>query len=325
MTRPLRYGMTLPFSAPLPDHPRIAGELAAVGYTDIWSCEVDGLDGFTPLALAATGAPDVHLGTAIVSPFTRGPAVLAMTAAALAELAPGRFHLGIGSASRPIVQNWNAAAFEQPYERVRDTVRFLRAALAGERVAERYETFAVDGFRLARPPQTPPPIYLAALREGMLRLAGREADGVILNWLSADDVKKVVPYVHEGGPGKEIVGRIFVCPTDDADAARAVCRRMVTSYLNVPGYANYQRWLGRTELLQPMWDAWAAGDRRRALAAVPDEVVDDLIVHGTPAQCRAAIQRYVDNGVTVPVIMFVDPGLGTDPLEDALALAPDPA
>ncbi|MCF2532455.1 LLM class F420-dependent oxidoreductase [Yinghuangia soli] len=319
---PQRYGMTLPFSAPLADHPRIARDLAAAGYTDIWSCEVDGLDGFTPLTLAATGAPDAHLGTAIVSPFTRGPAVLAMTAAALAELAPGRFHLGIGSASRPIVHNWNATAFELPYERVRDTVRFLRSALAGERVAEQYETFAIDGFRLARPPQTPPPIYLAALREGMLRLAGREADGVILNWLSADDVKKVVPYVHEGGSGKEVVGRIFVCPTDDADAARTVCRRMITSYLNVPGYANYQRWLGRSEQLQPMWDAWAAGDRRRALAAVPDEVVDDLIVHGSPEECRAAIRRYVDNGVTVPVVMFVDPGLGTDPLDDALALAP---
>jgi probable F420-dependent oxidoreductase len=206
----------------------------------------------------------VNLGTAIVSPYTRGPALLAMTAASLAELAPGRFHLGLGAASRPIVQDWNGTAYERPYQRVRDTVRFLRAALAGERVAERYDTFEVNGLRLSRPPQTPPPIYLAALREGMLRLAQREADGAILNWLSADDVKRVVPYVHEGGSGEEIVCRVFVCPTEDVGAARAAFRRMVTAYLNVPGYANYQGWLGRGDRLQPMWDAWESGDRRTA-------------------------------------------------------------
>jgi probable F420-dependent oxidoreductase len=323
MPRPHRYGITMPFPAPLPDHPAIARELADAGYTDIWSIEVDGLDGFTPLTLAAAGAPELRLGTAIVSPYTRGPATLAMTAAALAELAPGRFHLGLGAASRPIVHNWNGIDYDRPYQRVRDTVRFLRAALAGERVAERYDTFEVDGFRLTRPPHTPPPLYLAALREGMLRLAGREADGAILNWLSADDVKRVVPYVHEGGPGKEIVCRIFVCPTEDADTARGVFRRMVTSYLNVPGYANYQRWLGRADQLQPMWDAWAAGDRRAALAAVPDRVVDELLVHGTPNQCREAIRRYTDNGVSVPVIWLIAPDDTTDLVEAALALAPE--
>ncbi|MGW0658471.1 LLM class F420-dependent oxidoreductase [Streptodolium elevatio] len=322
MQSPLRYGITMPFPTPLPDHPGIARELADAGYTDVWSIEVDGLDGFTPLTLAAAGAPEVNLGTAIVSPYTRGPALLAMTAAALAELAPGRFHLGLGAASRPIVQDWNDTAYDRPYQRVRDTVRFLRAALAGERVAERYDTFEVNGFRLTRPPQTPPPIYLAALREGMLRLAGREADGAILNWLSADDVKRVVPYVHEGGSGKEIVCRVFVCPTEDADAARATFRRMITAYLNVPGYANYQRWLGRGDRLQPMWDAWESGDRRAALAAVPDSVVDELLVHGSPEQCREAIRRYVDNGVTVPVVWLIDAGTGSDPVADALALVP---
>src|SRR5918996_112292 len=94
-----RYGITVPLNAPLSEHPRLVRELAAAGYTDVWSAEVDGLDGFTPLTVAATADSSVRLGTAIVSPYTRGPATLAMTATALAELAPGRFHLGIGAAS----------------------------------------------------------------------------------------------------------------------------------------------------------------------------------------------------------------------------------
>jgi len=319
---PARFGMTMPMTAPLTEHPRMAKDLTAAGYTDIWSCEVDGLDAFTPLALAATGAPNAHLGTAIVSPYTRGPATLAMTAAAMAELAPGRFHLGIGSASRPIVHQWNGIPFDQPYQRVRDTLRFLREAFTGDRIAREYETFTIDGFRLARPPREAPSLLLAALRPGMLRLAGAEADGAIINWLSAEDVKQVVPYVHEGGAGKEIVARIFVSPFDDAELARATFRRMITSYLNVPGYAAFHRWLGRGDVLEPMWRAWAAGDRRGALAAVPDEVVDQLLVHGTPEQCRRHIQKYVDNGVTVPVVMLVDPRPRLDPLAVALSLAP---
>jgi probable F420-dependent oxidoreductase len=245
-----------------------------------------------------------------------------MSAAALADLAPGRFALGIGAGSRPVVENWNAGRFTEPYARVRDTLRFLRSALAGERVAEEYETFTVKGFRLGRAPRTPPPVYVAALRPGMLRLAGREGDGAIINWLSADDVKRVVPYVHEGGDGKEIVARIFVCPVDDPETVRAIGRRMITSYLNVGVYAEFHRWLGRAETLTPMWEAWAAGDRKKALDLVPDELVDQLVVHGTPERCRAHIRRYVDNGVTVPVLAVIDPRGGADPIAAARLLAP---
>jgi probable F420-dependent oxidoreductase len=233
----------------------------------------------------------------------------------MAEAAPGRFALGLGASSEVIVRNWNAVEYDDPYHRVRDTLRFLRAALGGEKVSADFGTFAVEGFRLSRP-VPPPPIYLAALRRGMLRLAGREADGVVLNWLSAGDV---ATSLAEVGPGKEVVARIFVVPTDDAAVARQVGRRMVTAYLNVPAYAEFQKWLGRGALLQPMWDAWAAGDRRAALDAVPDQVVDDLIVHGTAPACREHILRYVDAGVTVPALAVVPV---VDLAEAVAALAP---
>ena len=97
---------------------------------------------------------------------------------------------------------------------------------------------------------------------------------------------------------------------------RTVGRRMITSYLNVNAYAEFHRWLGRGPALQPMWDAWAAGDRKGALAAIPDEVVDDLIVHGSFAECRAHIKRYMDSGITVPALAVIP--IGVD-LGEALA------
>jgi probable F420-dependent oxidoreductase len=313
-----RYGITVPFQVPLSEHREWFEELVDLGYTDLWSSEADGTDAFTPLALAAAWTPQLRLGTAIVPVFTRGPATLAQSAGALAEAAPGRFVLGVGTSSEPVVARWNAFEFDRPYQRTRDTVRFLRAALRGERVDEKYETFTVRGFRMARPPAEVPPILVAALRPGMLRLAGREADGAIINWLSADDVVRVVPEV---GPGKEIVARIFVCPSQDVEAVRRAGRRMIASYLNVEVYAAFHEWLGRGPVLAEMWRTWKAGDRKAALEAIPDQVVDDLIVHGSPQECRATIQRYVDNGVTTPALMVLPLG-GVD-LRKALSdLAP---
>ncbi|MCD9623567.1 LLM class F420-dependent oxidoreductase [Rhabdothermincola salaria] len=298
-----RYGMTVPLgSAPLHAQRRQIEELVDLGYTDVWSAEADGVDGFTPLALASVWAPSLRLGTAIIPAFTRGPATLAQSVAGLSQAAPGRFVLGLGTSSNVIVEGWNGIAFEEPYKRMRDTLRFLRAALAGEKVTEVYDTFSVRGFRLRSLPEGEVPILVAALREGMLNLAGREADGAIVNWLSADDVARVAPIVRAHGADKEIVARIFVAPSEDTDAVRGAARFAIAAYVNVPVYKAFHQWLGRGDRLGACWAAWEAGDREAALAAIPDSVVDELVVHGSPEACRAHIQRYVDNGVTTPAL-----------------------
>jgi probable F420-dependent oxidoreductase len=304
-----RYGITIPFDGiPLAAQRDLVAELPDLGYTDVWSSEVDGADAFTPLVLASVWAPALRLGTAIAPVFTRGPATLAQSAASLAAAAPGRVAVGIGASSDVIVERWNGARFERPLARVRDTARFLRAALSGARVTERYETFAVDGFRLGLVPEPPPTLLIAALRPGMLRLAGRESDGAILNWLAPGDVGTVTPYVHAGGPGREIAARIFVAATADAEEARGIGRRALAAYLNVPVYRAFHEWLGRGERLAPMWRAWAAGDRRGALAALDDELVDDLVVHGPPEACRERLARYAEAGVHTPILALLPTG-----------------
>ena len=94
-----------------------------------------------------------------------------MSAATLAALAPGRFVLGIGVSSPAVVTDWNGIALERPYQRARDTLRFLRRALAGEKVSMDGDTFSINGFRLDPAPVPPPALALAALRPGMVALA----------------------------------------------------------------------------------------------------------------------------------------------------------
>lgn len=316
-----RLGITIPL-------PRLAlsgllthaQNLADAGYTDVWTAEGPGTsDGFTPLAVASA-VPRLRLATGVVPVVSRGPATLAQTAASLADLAPGRVVVGIGSSSKFVMEAWNDASFARPYERVRDTLRFLRRALRGEVISHEYGSFRVERFRLSWVPETPPGLMVAALRERMLRLAGREADGAMLTLLSADHAARVSAIVREEGDSAEIVARILIAPTEDPALARAAGRRLLGTYLSIPAYAEFHRWLGSEQALRRSWELWAAGRRAEAALAVPDEIVDALVGFGTPDRWRAHVERYRDNGVDTPVVALL-PVEGVDSLDAACALA----
>lgn len=317
-----RWGLTFPLEGvPLSRHREVLQEAERRGYTDAWTLEVNRADAFVPLALAAAWTRDLRLGTAIANIFTRGPALLAMEAAAMSGVAPGRFCLGVGTSSPAIVENWNGLPLRRPLQRMRETVAFLRQALAGEKASLDGETVRVGGFRLSQPPVEPPLIFVAALRERMLALAGSLADGVIINWLAPADVPRVVAVAKEGAQAAggdpaalEVACRIFVLASPH-EAARIRARMVIAAYLTTPVYAEFHRWLGRGEALGPMTEAWQAGDRRAALELVPDEVIDELFVMGDRRQCLEKIEAYRRNGVTVPLVHIVP--TTADPAEQA--------
>lgn len=329
-----RWSISVPIEeVPLADHAEIAREAEQLGYTDAWSLEVDGIDCFSPLAVIGA-ATKLRLGTAIANVYTRGPATLAMTAAGLAEIAPGRFCLGVGAGSQPIVESWNGGTFSRPATRVRETVEFLRRVFGGERVVFEGQTFSVQGFRLSRIPTAPIPIHVAALRPAMLRVAGQVGDGAIINWLSAEDVKKSVSVVRAAAQkagrdpeAVEITARVFVCVDPPSEATDTGIRRHINTYLNVPVYKAFHEWLGRAEALGPMWQAWESGDRKGAVAAIPESVIDELILRGSVDDIHAHVKRYMDAGVTTAFLQLQsfekDPAVKRDRLLKAVRdLAP---
>ncbi|MEO8697246.1 MAG: LLM class flavin-dependent oxidoreductase, partial [Acidimicrobiales bacterium] len=272
-----------------------ATELADLGYSDFWAGESDRGDGITPLAIAATAEPRLAVGTAIVPVYTRGRALLAQTVAALASAAPGRVTIGLGASSPAIVEGWNSIAFVDPLTRVRDTVRYLRRALAGERVD--------GGFKLGLVPVPTPALAIGALQPQMLRLAGREADGVVLTSLSADDVVPLLEQVAPPRPEFAVIAWVTVCVVDggaETERALAVARRRVGRYLLTPTYARYHRGLGRGDLLDQM------GTR---VDDAPEQLIRDLVVIGSAEECRAQLERYVSAGVTT-LLYEVLPGIG---------------
>ena len=313
--------MTVPLpGVPLTEHAAMLGRLQDAGYGDFWTSEVRGFDALTPLPALAAAAPGARLGAAIAGVYSRGPALLAMQAAAVSAAAPGRFALGIGTSSETIVEGWNDRRFERPLARTRDSLRFLRSALAGERIDQRYETFSVRGFSLEHPPEIPPPILVAALRERMLELAGREADGVCLGMLGAEDVARVIPIVNRAGRTVEVFLRVAVVVRRDASRARRAARRLIGPYLAAGPYARFHEWLGRGDEIAKIRAGFAAGDRDAVEAAIPDALVDSIVVHGEPDACRAGLQAFLDAGVTTLCIDVV--GSDSERLEAQQAVIP---
>jgi alkanesulfonate monooxygenase SsuD/methylene tetrahydromethanopterin reductase-like flavin-dependent oxidoreductase (luciferase family) len=145
----------------------------------------------------------------------------------------------------------------------------------------------------------------------MLGLAGQLGDGAILNWLSAEDVKKSVAVVRKAAqkagrdPGAvEITARVFVCVDPPSPETDTGIRRHINTYLNVPVYKAFHEWLGRTEVLGPMWRAWSSGDRRAAVAAVPQSVIDELILGGPVDEVHAHVERYMEAGVSTAFLQL---------------------
>ncbi len=321
----MRLGLTIPFrDVPIDELGPLVRRVEELGYDDLWSEESVNLDGVTPLAVAATASERLRLVSGVVNVYTRGPALLAQTAAALAELSGGRFVLGLGSSSEVVVERWNEVPFERPIDTVRARVEQLRSVLAGGRGA--------GGFRLARPPSRPVPIVLAALRPRMLALAGEIADGAFTNFLplsgagtvaatfaAAAAANRAAPGAPVGsGGGKELACRFFVVP-GPAEEALLAARQLLVAYATVPVYAEFLRWLGWGEALAPMLAAWSAGERAAALELVPEALVREIFLFGPLEAAADRLAAFAEAGITTAVLALLVPPAELEPAIEVLA------
>ena len=316
----MRHGITIPLEAfQNPHFVDLVRTAERCGYVDAWSFESYTTDAFAPLAAAAMLAPKMRLGTAIVPVFTRPPGLIAMSAATVQQLSGGRLILGLGTSTPVIVQQWMGVPFEHPLTRVRETVAAVRKSLSGEKVTLRGKTVQINGFRMNVTLDTPVPIYLGAQGAKMLRLVGEIADGLITNFITPGTLPGMIAHVREGqrAAGKDtnapldVVCRILVAIDEDTDALRGELRRHLTAYMTVPQYNNFFREIGFEREATAAAEAWNAGDRKAALAAVPDRMLEEIYVFGSLDHCRARLAEYTKAGVTATAL-------------DLTSFAPDP-
>ena len=306
-----RWGLTVPLTGiGLADNAELLRRAEAAGYTDLWSGETNGPDGFTPLALASAWTETVRLGTGVVGVMQRGRALLAQETAALADASGGRFALGIGASSDRIVEGWNGMPFERPLTKMSETIDFLRTALAGER--------ADGGFKLERAPGERVSIIVAALRGKMLRLAVEKGDGAFTNFLPLEGLPKVVGQLEGAPEGFELLCRFFCIP-GEREQVEPLARFMFSSYITVPVYEAFYRWLGYGGHIDEMVAAWNAKDRQKAAEAAPWDLIEEMFIFGSPGQMKQRLDAFVAGGITLPVITPITTPDGLGDLIDALA------
>ncbi|WP_336133439.1 LLM class flavin-dependent oxidoreductase [Natronomonas amylolytica] len=289
------------------------GDLAAraedLGYDGLWLGELWGASSVVRLTEIATRTDDIDLGTAILNVFSRTPAVLAMTAASLDDVAGGQFKLGVGTSTKKSIEDLHGAEWDDPnpVRRAHETIEVTKAYLDGdERVEYDGEVFEVQDFPALG---ADVPVYHAALGKANRRVVARLCDGWIPHNIPFPVLQDNYEYIREHAEkvGREttidVVPYVPAAVADDTETARDVIRGHVAYY--VGSGEGYERAVAELfpEEAEAVATAWRSGDRSAATEAVTDEMVDALGVAGTPDEARDELRDIADiDCVTRPMV-----------------------
>jgi len=280
-----------------------------IGYDGVMFPETWSYDVTVLLAEIAVKTRRVRLGTGILGVWNRSAATIAMAAATLASQSNGRFILGLGASTPQLVEGLHDVPFEPPLPRMRRTVMQVRALLRGERVPLAVTT-AARALRL-NVPVTDVPIYLAALGDASIRLAGELADG----WIPFLFPLRLLPHgIEQLREGARRSGRAelpIACPSlptvvhDDPLKAREGAAWFVSFYVTAMG-TFYRDSLVRWGFAKEIEAVVAANAAKFAGVVPPDaeELLEQLIVYGTPAEARRRLQRWYDAGGAMPALLL---------------------
>jgi probable F420-dependent oxidoreductase len=282
-----------------------------VGYESAWVAEGHGGDQFAILAACAMATTRIKLGTSISSIFVRSLPTIAMAAATVDDLSQQRFILGLGSSHKVQVEPEHGLAFNQPLQRLRDSVAVTRALLRDGVVSYQGDTVTITRFDLWFTPTRPAmPIYLAGLFPKMLEVCGEIAQGVILTRSTLETGRQVAEHIAVGaqrvGRNPADIDITSLLPCAVAANKHEACEALRPTVGFYGGFfPRYNRLIaasGFPEVAQAIQQAWARGDRDGATQAVPDALVEATGVVGTAAECQERIAAYRRSGIHLPII-----------------------
>ncbi|MCR9097018.1 MAG: LLM class flavin-dependent oxidoreductase [bacterium] len=290
----------------------------AMGIDSVWSAEAWGMDAVVALGVLAGRTKQIRLGTGIMQISARTPASTAMTAMSLDRVSNGRFLLGLGASGPQVVEGLHGLPFAKPMSRMREYVEIVRMATAGERLRIDGEHLVLPrpggegkALRLSMPPKRIP-IYLATLGVKSLEMTGEIADG----WLGTSFIpEQADAHLAHIAKGAERAGRSLddieievnsmVAVSDDVEGLLDRTRQGMAFTLGAMGSARtnfyndaYCR-SGWEEVSKEVQRLWIGGDKKAAIAAVPDEMLLQAYLIGTEDRVRERIRAFRDAGVDV--------------------------
>ena len=280
----------------------------------VWLPESWGRESFATLGAISQVTRKVRLGTSIINIFSRTPATVAMGAVTLDMLSGNRTVIGLGSSTEAIVENWHGVKFEQPASRMWEFVECFNRMTTGKRVDYEGTFFKVSNFKLLNPPtRTHVPLFLAAVNKKMITLAGKLADGVIFYLRPREELKKTIAEIRENTEGRQFeIALSLICAVSERapEKARKRAAKTLSFYVAVGKY--YSKFLqenGFADEVEKIKQEYRKGGDSAA-DAVTDRMLDSLTVSGTPEECRRSLSKFLETGVTLPIMQV-------NPVEDA--------
>ena len=310
-------------------------EAERLGYDSVWTAEAYGSDALTPAAWILAKTSKIKVGTAIMQIPARTPTSTAMSAMTLQSLSGGRFILGLGPSGPQVVEGWYGATYARPLTRMREYIDIIRQVIARE-APVRHSGYhyqlpyqGKDSTGLGKPLKSilhgdpGMKIYTAAITSGGIKLAAEIADGFFPVWMNPDRYDLFAAAIESGlaAAGREkskdefdVAPFVRVCMGDDLEKCRNVAKRELALYIGGMGardknfYNNYARQLGYEEAAIKIQDLFLTGQKPEAVAAVPDELVDDVALVGPPDRIRHNLPRWKEAGKKGHVGSFLASG-----------------
>ena len=313
------------------DHVEQAQEGERRGFSGGWVTEVNAPDAITVLAAAAAGTERFGLGSGIAPIGLRDPYLAAMSFWSLQDLSGGRVSAGFGVSTPVIVTDWHGLPWDRPLARMREYVDVFRRLTAGERL--RHEGLYRTRAPAMEPTEPPIPVYIGALGERMLELAGEIADGVILNYPTASVIERSVAAIERGiaraGRRREevrVVAFLRSVIDESYERASAPIREELLAYLMAPVYRRVFTEDGFGEDCEMFERRWRARERTEAIAGISEGFVRAHAVVGRSAEeCREVAAGLVAAGLD-EAFLYPIAAAGRDKqeamLETIRALAP---
>jgi probable F420-dependent oxidoreductase len=293
-------------------------ELAKVaednGFDAVWKGESNSADPIVCLSAMATATRTIKLGTAVYHVFGRSPVTFGIQAATLNDLSGGRLLIGLGISNKTIAA-WHGDSFDRPVRRLREYAEVVRQVARGERVEYDGEIYPTTPFKLSWRPSYPEvPVFFAGLGEQMTRLAGRVADGVMVNMANPPTIREIVDRVRQAAteagraPDRlEYIAKVRVSLHPDREVAKTKLKQSLAFYNIADHYRDMIARMGFSEESARIREEYQRSGFRAAQGAVPEALVEQLptIAATTAAEARERMQPYLETGITRVIIPYV--------------------
>ena len=271
----------------------------------IWIPETWGMENFSMLSLISQKNSTAKIGSSIINIYSRSPSQIAMGAVTADTISNGRLILGLGSSSKPIVEQFHGEKFVKPVQRMKECVEIIRLILSGKKINYSGDIFSLENFSLlVKPPRDNIPIYLAAINQKMVNLAWEIGDGVIFYLRPKTEIKSTLEIMQKQKKIDSTL-QIITCIHNDSEKAIERAKKTLAFYISVGGiYREFLADNGYKKDTKNIHDEYQKTGLKNNFTLVSDKMVKDLCICGNVNECQQQLKQFQETGIDLPIIQF---------------------